>query len=169
MTARIADDVIEKIRELQSQGLGTGAIGERLGLSLGVVTKYKKILGLPVWPPLPEKEILKLLRKGLAPRTIAQRLRVSYRRTRKFAHAHGIGRPRPKLTAAQKKLLTADILAREASAAALAKRYGASYHEVLQMAHDLLACKRFLPSWRTPLSSYFPSRSDEPLKKKAAQ
>jgi hypothetical protein len=149
--------------------LGTTAIAARLGLSMGAVHRYKKLLGVQGLRILPEKEILKLLAQGVAPRPIAERLAIPYRRVRKFAHAHGFGRPRPKLSAAQKKLLTADILARETSAMALAKKYKASYHEVLRMAHEILACKNFLPSWRTPLSSYFPSRAPLPTKAEDAE
>lgn len=158
MTARIGDDVIEKIRELQAQGLGTTAIAKKLSVSLSATGKYKKLLGVQGLRILPEKQILELLKKGDAPRTIAQRLGVSYRRTQTFAHQNGFGKPRKELSKAQLKLLTADILKREASALALTRKYRCSYKTVLALAHDLLQCTRFLPSWRTPLSSYLPAK-----------
>jgi DNA-binding CsgD family transcriptional regulator len=157
MTARINEAQLERIRELS--GLGTTEIVRRTGLSPSAVHKYKKAMGLQGLRVLPETEILKLLKKGLAPRAIAQRLRISYRRTRTFAHAHGYGKPpRKKLTAAQEQALMADITNRRASAFALAKKHHASYKQVLEMAHRLLACERFLCSWRTPLSSYLPAK-----------
>ena len=66
-------------------------------------------------------------------------------------------------------LYRADIFAREASAMALARKHRCSYKIVLALAHDLLQCTRFLPTWKQPLTSYLPSLPDAPLKKQVAQ
>jgi hypothetical protein len=100
---------------------------------------------------------------------IAKCLKVSYRRSRTLAHEHGFGKPRKELSAAQLQALVADITNRRASAMALVKKHKCSYKIALSLAHQLLACERFLPSWRTRLSSYLPSLPDQPPKKQVAQ
>lgn len=161
---------LEQIRMLSEQGLSGTAIARQMGLNLLTVSKWKKRMGLSTWPALPEEKVLELLKSGMGPRRVADTLQVSKRRVTAFAHARGFGRPpRKKLSDAELSLLKADILAREGSAAALAKKYRCSYKLVLSLAHSVLACERFLPSWENPLASYFPSRPTEAKLKKAAE
>jgi Homeodomain-like domain len=148
----------DEIVRLAKLGLSVTAIAKQMSLTPQTVARWKRANGLPSWPALPEAKIVELLRDGLAPRTIAQTLRTSYRGTRRFAHAHGFGRPRKVLSKAQLEQLKTEILAREGSAAALSKKHRCSYKTVLSLAHSLLRCERFLPSWKNPLASYLPQK-----------
>ncbi len=158
-----------EIRRLNLAGKRNVDICRELGLTRNTVHKALVKIGLPITrrPPLPEKEVLALLRKRVEFRTIGRVLHVSQRSVAQFARQHGFGRPRKELSGAQALRLIEDILNRNASAAALAKKYGCSYKRVLSLAHLLLSCERFLPSWRAPLESYLPSRSPLPIKRPA--
>jgi hypothetical protein len=138
----------------------------KLNVNRNTIHKALVSMGLPITrrPPLPEQKVLELLEKSVGFRTIGKTLGVSQRSVTEFARAHGYGCPRKQLSAAQLAHLIGDILDRTASAAALAKKHNASYKLVLELAHRLLKCERFLPSWRTPLSSYLPSRAPRPIK-----
>jgi hypothetical protein len=153
-----------KVVQLSRAGLRATRIALEMGLTRNTVMKWRSAAGLPGGPVLPEAKILSLLRRGVGARTIGRRLRVSYRAITKLARANGFGPVRPPrvVTDVQILSLTSDILTREASAAQLSRKHQVSYKFVLQLAHKILACERFLPSWKNPLSSYLPSK--EPLR-----
>jgi hypothetical protein len=142
----------------------TTHIALQLGIDRSCTAKYRKAMGLSPTPILPEKKILALLKsRRMDQREIARTLNIPKRKVFAFAQAHGFGRPHKKLSGSQALALIDDILQRRGSAAALAKKYNASYKRVLELAHRLLQCERFVPSWRTPLSSYLPSRPPQPM------
>lgn len=147
-----------KIARLYRNGLRVREIAERLHVTPNTVALAKKKMGFPVLPIMPEKKILALLQANVDQRQIARILKVPYRRIRLFARAHGFARPRHVLTPAQLAAIDEDILNREGSAKSISKRYKASYRYVLERAHLILECEKFLPTWKWPLSSYFPSR-----------
>jgi hypothetical protein len=165
-TKRLTEEERQEIRRLRLEGLRNVDICRKLGLNRNTVHKSFVKMNLPVTrrPPVPEKKVLALLEKRVEWRTIGRTLHVSHRSVAEFARAHGYARPRKELTPGQRMRLIEDVLSRSASAAALAKKHHASYKTVLALAHDLLKCERFLPSWRTPLTSYFPSRPPKPMK-----
>lgn len=158
----------KEIIRLSKDGLRVSDLARRLRLNPLTIVKWRKAAGLPSKQVLPEAKILKLLEDGVAPRTVARTLGLSYRNVSKFAWKNGYGKPRKELSDAQLLRLKADILAREGSAASLTKKYRCSYKTVLALAHSLLDTERFLPTWRNPLSSYFPSRAPETKLKKVA-
>jgi hypothetical protein len=109
-------------------------------------------------PGLPERKILSLRKRGLTQRQICARLRLNYRRVYRFFRAHGFARPRcRRLTAADIVAIDSAILRRDGSASAIARTFSASYRYVLQRAHKLLECEKFLSTCKHPLESYFPS------------
>jgi hypothetical protein len=158
----LTPEELEQIRGLALSGLSNTAIAAQMHITRNTVALAKRKLGLPVWPALPEAEILELLRGGMAPRAVAKTLRVSIPRTTKFAHSHGFGRPKRELSSAQKARIDTMILRRERSAAMIAKACHASYKYALARAHTLLQVERFLPVHKDPLRSDFPFGNNPP-------
>jgi predicted DNA-binding protein (UPF0251 family) len=153
---------LEQIRELALSGLHNVDIAAQMHITRNAVALAKKKMGLPVWPALPEATILELLRTGMAPRAVAEKLNVSKRGTTRFAHAHGFGKPRRTLSDRQKARIDRMILRREKSAQMIAKACNASYKYVLARAHTLLDVSKFLPVWKDPLRSHFPLGNNPP-------
>jgi hypothetical protein len=157
---------------LRRAGLHIGEISYKLGVNRNTVGKWIVKAGLPISrrPPIPEKkakQMLALLRKRVERRKIGRMLGISHRAVREFANANGFAQPKKEPTKEQILATVSAILAREGSGAAIAKKYGVPYKRTLAMAHNLLQCERFLPTWKRPLESYFPSRPPEPMKKEA--
>ena len=147
---------IEKIAALRSQGHSQTEIGKRLKITRNSVAVALKKLGLPTLRPLAHQEqILALLNQSIERRIIARMLKVPYRSVYRFARERGFGRPRKQFSVEQ---LIEDIVNHRGSGIALAKKHGASYRKVLQLAHTVLACERFLPVWKNPLRSDFPQK-----------
>jgi DNA-binding CsgD family transcriptional regulator len=162
MRWHLTDAEIEQIRTRALEGMNNTDIAAQMHITRNTVALAKRKLGLPVWPALPEAEVLRLLKTGMAPRAVAQKLGASYRGVTKFANANGFGRPRRKLSAAQKAKIDRMILRHEKSAQMIAKTCSASYKFVLRRAHVLLDCLKFLPVHKDPLRSYFPLGNHPP-------
>jgi DNA-binding CsgD family transcriptional regulator len=156
MRWHLKPDEVEQIRTLALEGTSNTDIAAQMKITRNTVALAKRKMGLPVWPALPEAEVLRLLKSGMAPRSVAKKLGVSVRGTTEFAHANGFGRPRRKLSPAQKSRLDEMILHREKSAIQIAKACRASYKYVLFRAHTVLGIGQFLPVWKDPLRSNFP-------------
>lgn len=165
----VTPNEMREIRRRVLAGERTMQIALQMHLTRNTVALAKKKMGLPVLPPVPAKKILALLLGGIDQRQIARILKFSYRRIRAFARAHGFARPRRTLTAAQVLAIDEAILNRQASAISIARKHNASYKYVLQRAHAVLACETFLPTWKRPLESYFPSRPPRPIRKRASE
>jgi hypothetical protein len=164
MTKALSSELQEQIHDLAIGGMRTTHIALQLGIDRNSTAKYRKAMGLSPTPILPKKKLLALLKsRRMGQREIARTLHIPYRKVYAFAQEHGFARPHKKLSGSQALQLIDDILQRRGSAAALAKKYNCSYKRVLELAHRLLQCERFLPSWRTPLSSYLPSRPPQPM------
>ena len=155
----LTPEEIEQIRELVLSGLNNTQVAREMHVTKSTVALAKKKLGLPVWPSLPEEKVLALLETGMAPRAVAQKLKVSIRGTRRFAHEHGFGKPLRELSPAQKKKIDRMILRREKSGAMIAKTCNCSYKYALARAHTVLGITQFLPVWKDPLRSNFPPKA----------
>jgi hypothetical protein len=155
----LADAEIQEIATLRSRGLGQTAIAHKLKLTRNTIAKALRKLGLPTRRPLfHEEEILNMLRAGVERRQIARTLEVPYRSVYLFAREHGFGKPRKQLSAEATSRLRDDIINRRGPAFQLARKYGTAYKQVLKLAHETLACERFLPVHKDPLRSHFPQK-----------
>jgi transposase-like protein len=156
----------KEIVRLHGEGLRNVDICHALTLNRNTVHLALVKAGLRITrrPPLPEKKVMELLRKGVGARTIGRMLKVSHRHVLEFARQRGFCKPRKEVGQATVLLVVDEILKRKASAMAIAKKHNMPYKRVLEMAHRLLQCEKFLPTWKHPLSSYFPSRPPEPMK-----
>lgn len=159
----LSAEEIQQIASLRAQRLTQSAIVARMKINPITVAKALKKLGLPTLLPLAhQEEILAMLKKGVRRRAIAKSLGVPYRKVYEFARQNGFERPLKKpLTQQQREKLIDDIVNHRATALALTRKYRASNREVLALAHETLACERFLPTGKNPLSSYLPQRHPE--------
>lgn len=149
-----------QIAKLSAQGRSQTDIARAMHITRPTVELNLKKLGLPTRVPLLHQEkILALLTKGVERRKIARSLGVSYRKVYAFAREHGFARAkRQPLSSERMAWLCDDVANRRGSAASLAKKYSVPYKLVLQLAHSMLECERFLPIRQPPLSSYFPMK-----------
>jgi len=164
MSKPITQSQRTKIRQLVLAGARTTDVVTKMHLNRNTVMRWRKRLGLSSKPILPAGKVLALLRKGIAQKKIARTLGVSQCAVSRFARAAGFVRPPRPLSETQILALMADIFRRADFARALAQKHDVSYKLVLKLAHQLLACEKFLPGWRTPLSSYLPSASVPTMK-----
>jgi|SRR5580704_122386 transposase-like protein len=168
-TQKLSGEEKKEIVRLHCEGLRNVEICRELKLNRNTVHLALVKAGLRITrrPPLPEKKVLELLRKGIGSRTIGKMLKVSHRHVLEFARKRGFCKPKKEVSQATITLAVGAILRREGSASAISKRFGMPYGRTLAMAHALLQCERFLPTWKHPLSSYFPSRPPQPMRKEA--
>lgn len=153
----------ERLRALASEGMSASEISRQMKLTRNTAAAWKKRFGFPTKPPLPDTKILSLL-GTMDQRSIAKLVGIPHRRIKALAIAHGFGRkPSRELSINELVALISDIRNRRGSAASLARRYNYSYTTTLKLCHAVLECEKFLPTWRTPLSSYFGSRSQPSL------
>ena len=158
----------EQIAALRSQGLSQTAIAMRLAISRNTVRRVLRKSGLPTLVPMRyrEKDVLDLLRQGIERRTIGRMLKVPHRAITRYARENGFTRltrpkPNPRISAQRLAELENDIVNHRATAAGLYRKYrndGVGYRWILRMAHEILACERFLSSNRDPFVSYYPQR-----------
>lgn len=151
---RVPQDVRARIKQLWRESKSAAYIMRACNVTFNTVVAWRE-RRLRVFP---EKKILKLLAQGLAPTTIARRLKYPRRTVVKFARQNGFASPLRPWTAEQLAVVSKDILARRGTAAAIAKRHRVSYKKTLALAHVLLECQRFIPSEKWPLESYYPSK-----------
>ena len=157
----------EQIAALRSQGLSQTEIGKRLKITRNTVCRaLRKRLGLPTLVPLRNSvgKVLDLLRLCVERRAVARMLKVPYRAVAKFARANGFTRakPKPRLSAKRLAELEDDIVNHRFTAAGLYRKYRKhkiGYQWILKMAHQVLACERFISSNRDPFVSYYPQKS----------
>lgn len=161
---RLTDEEKQRIRSLAAEGLSATDIAKQMHITRNCAARWKKEFGFPTKRPLPAKQILKLL-GNTDQRKIAKLVGFPYRRVQEFAVGHGFGRtPSRELSLNELVSLIGDIRDRLGSAASLARMYRYSYKKTLVLAHVVLKCEKFLPTWKTPLSSYFSSRPPRSLK-----
>ncbi|SRR6266487_1180812 len=140
----------------ETEGKTITDVCNRMRISRGSVAALIARAGLVAG--LPKKKILAMRADGWTQTEIARKLRLNYRRTFRFFRAHGFARPRcRRLTAADIVSIDCAILRRDGSASAIARTFSASYRYVLQRAHKLLECEKFLSTCKHPLESYYPS------------
>jgi hypothetical protein len=138
-------------------------IGAMLGIPRGRVYRYQKALGLHAWwSSIPteakEKTILGLLREGVPRKRVEKLTRATVHAVRRIAEAHGISRKQ----LSENQQVVYDIVHRNGSAAAIAKRYNVSHKGVLKLAHKLLQCPTFIGGeTKIPLDSYLPQKWPE--------
>ena len=155
---RLSETERRKIARLCSQGTPASQVARTIGVTRNTAIKWRKRFGVAAWA-LPEKKVLRLLRAGWEQRRIARHLKVSFRRVSEFARKNGFARSqRAPLSQEEIRVIVGDIIHRAGSAAAIAKARRAPYKTVLALAHEWLACQRFLPVANPPLQSYFPSK-----------
>jgi hypothetical protein len=151
-----------EIRSLRREGLALRAIVRKTGCAWNTVKMW---CGRNPEPPIfPAEEILALLRQRVEQHEIGKRTGVPFRTIREFARANGFAQPRVQVSDEELREIISDITHRRGSGAAIAKRHRVSYKFVLNLAHFWLQCSRFLPSYKTPLESYFPSVAPPSIK-----
>lgn len=162
---RLTQQEKKEVRRLYKKGWLIESIAKRLNVTRNTVTRAMRAMGLPRLRPLPETKILAMMRDRVPQRQIAKLLKVPYRRVFQFCRKHGFAHPRHVMTAAKIAAIDNAILNREATAFSIAKNYNASYTYTLKRAHQILGCQRFLGISNPPLTSYFPSRPPQPMKR----
>jgi hypothetical protein len=150
-----------EIRARSLSGERATAIAKAMHLSRTTVMGQRQRMGLsgkPILNAAKQRRVLALLARRVNQRVIAKEVGASFRTVRDFARAHGHQAIRrgPLTQEETLKLMTA-IMNRRASAAQIAKDFKIPYKWSLSLAHSWLNCRRFLPSWRNPLQSYFAS------------
>lgn len=171
-------EIAKRVLKLWRTGKRQNEIAAELRISRSSAYRYQKALGLHAWQGITETQEAKiaelLFERRWGTSRIASYLsdgknRVSEHQVllvkRKLNFQRRKGEPgyRYRMSGAQSLRLIGDILDRTASAAALARRHRTSHKKVLKLAHSLLRCERFLPTWKHPLSSYGPSRPPQPI------
>lgn len=158
--SKLKTEIVEEIRKRSLAGERATHISLALGVDRNTVMAHRRRMGLsgkPILNRAKQRRVLALLGQ-VNQREIAKMVGASLRAVQDFARAHGHQAIRrgPLTLDETLKLLTA-IMNRRASAMQIAKDFQIPYKWSLSLAHSWLNCKRFLPSWRNPLQSYFAS------------
>lgn len=149
-------------------GLSQTAIAQRLHLTRNTVRKALVSMAIPTRRPIPEQEILALLREGIGQRRIGKQLGVSSRATaavvKKYhwKRADGAGYH---LAAKKRQQIIRAIENKEDHGTHLAETFSVGYHTVLDYAHRSLKCPKFLGGpTKEPFMSNFPQKYFDTLR-----
>jgi hypothetical protein len=116
-------------------------------------------MGLQTVPPIPEAEILKLLRDGMGQHRIHKMLGVSQPKVHAVMVKHGIQNGHATTPKENEERFIAALQRREGYIRTLARRYGVAFCRARRIAHEVLACPEFRPgASKPPLSSNFPQK-----------
>jgi transposase len=154
-----------EIRRLTRAGIRQSEIGRRLKIGRDTVGLWQKRLGLQTRPPLvpaPEKQIMRLLKRGMGLHPVARKLGIPmYRvwRTAKknrWRRADGNGRADP---AANESAFIEAVKNRDDHVVNLAAKYHIGLCRANRLAHEILQTVQFAPGPSKPaLSSVFPQK-----------
>lgn len=149
----------ERIRRLTRAGMRQSEIARKLHIGADTISVWQRRLGLPTVPPLPETEILRLLRQGKGQNRIHRILRVSQPKVHAVMVANGIHRSDQQTVKGDIEGFIEAIKNREGHIRALRKRFGLGYEQAHKLAHRVLRTKRFRPgAVKSVLSSDWPQK-----------
>jgi hypothetical protein len=158
----LTDAEKEEIRSLTLAGVRQAEIARKMRIGRDTVGTWQVRMGLPTVPPIPEKKILELFRRGWGGYRISKHLRVPANQVYAVAHRNnfrrvdGIGYPEPHGDVAG---FIEALKRREGYVKTLAKKYGVGFCQAGKIAHEVLACPEFRPgASKPPLSSNFPQK-----------
>ena len=155
----LSDGEKKKIARLTRARVPQSTIARNLHIGRDTVSKWQRKMGLPTVPPVPEKQILKLLRKGYGQHRIHKMLRVSQPKVHAVMVKHGIRNGHATTPKENEDRFIAAVQRREDYIVRLAEKYQVAMCRAQRLAHQVLATPRFRPGASKPaLSSDFPQR-----------
>jgi hypothetical protein len=169
----VTDAEKAEIGRLTQAGVRQSVISRTLKITAPTVSRAQRAMGLPTLLPTPEKEIMRLFKRGWGGYRISKHLRVPANRVFAVMHKNGFQRADKLGIATPPENIARFVAAlkrREGYIKTLAKRYGVGFCKARVLAHQVLGTVQFLPgASKPPLSSVFPQKNfDESAGKESA-
>lgn len=148
-----------RIRELTLAGVRQSEIARVMRVGRDTVAKWQVKMALPTVPPVPEEDIVRLLRDGIGQNKIHNMLGVSQPKVHEVMVKHGIVHKGGRLSPELREKVIAAIREGENYLNHLADRFGIAPQTIQRIAHQIRRVPRFKGGRvKPPLSSDFPQR-----------